>query len=54
MARRGTPLAFAVRQEIKRLREIGMHVRDVASKLGINKETVCRYAPTRSKFRTGD
>ena len=47
MARRGTPIPFAVRQEIKRLRyQLRLDVRSIAAMLGVNKDTVSKYAPS--------
>lgn len=43
MARRGTPLPWKLREEIKRLRTDGWTVRAIASYLNVSKRTVDKY-----------
>ncbi len=44
MARRGTPLPWALRSEIKRRAELGETRRHIASALAVARATVDRYA----------
>lgn len=45
MANRGKPLAWTTREEIQRLRLDGETVREVARRVGVNKDTACKYSP---------
>ncbi len=54
MAERGKPLPWKLREEIKHLRYFcGLTVRQIATALGVNKETVCRYAPKIDETSSG-
>lgn len=44
MAQRGSPLPFAIREAIKRLRADKTPVREVAVAVGVSKNTVSKYA----------
>jgi hypothetical protein len=51
MTNRGRPLPWKLRDEIRRLRiDEGLAVREVARLVGVNPDTVSKYAPT--KFPT--
>lgn len=48
MARRGTPIPWPVREEIKRRTELGETRRQIAAALEVARSTVDRYARTRT------
>jgi hypothetical protein len=48
MAKRGTPILWPVREEIKRRAENGETRRSIAAELGLAKRTVDKYARTRT------
>ncbi len=42
-AHRGRPLPWALREEIKKLKDAGKSCRDIARELSVNKETASKY-----------